>query len=127
MKPLILLVLLLSSCIRPNPNGGLYIPIPSKEVKYPIDVFYKDDKPPKSYDILERVSIKEESPEFRGTTNGRMLNRGNDEDQKRLLMAQLVLKAQNIGADALVNVNYRVMLGEKTTGYELWGIAVRYK
>jgi uncharacterized protein YbjQ (UPF0145 family) len=55
-----------------------------------------------------------------------MLKRGNDEQQKRDLLKQMVEKAQDLGASGLMNVNYKVFSTASTSGYILTGKAFRY-
>jgi uncharacterized protein YbjQ (UPF0145 family) len=56
-----------------------------------------------------------------------MVYRGNDAQTKDLLTAQLVLKAQKVGADALINVQYRYFTSTTVEGYTMKGLAVKYR
>lgn len=56
-----------------------------------------------------------------------MAYRGNDAQTKDLLTAQLVIKAQKLGADALINVQYRYFTSATVEGYTLKGLAVQYR
>jgi uncharacterized protein YbjQ (UPF0145 family) len=53
--------------------------------------------------------------------------RGNDAKTKELLTARLVIKAQKIGADAIINVKYKYYTSVNREGYLLSGLAVRYR
>ena len=115
------LLLLISACFRPN------IPISTGTV-YPIDVFMENQQPDRPYSEIEWVEIsREDTLTDRQKAHGRMLYRGNSAETKDLLTAQLVLKAQKLGADALMNVQYRYYTSATKEGYILKGLAVRYR
>ncbi|MEZ0542117.1 hypothetical protein [Fibrella arboris] len=119
---LLLLPFLLSGCFRPA------IPI-STGPKYPVDLFYADQQPGRSYDELKFLSISDEVPlqanqRIRG---GRMLSRGNTMLDKDVLMGKLTLQAKRLGADALINVRYQYFTTATANGYSLEGLAVKYK
>jgi hypothetical protein len=112
----------LAGCFRP------VIPI-STRPQYPIDVFYEHETVSRPYDEVRLLSLSEEKPldARQRRSRDRMLYRGNDLEQKDLLLAQMVVDAQRLGADALVNVKYQVFTSATTTGYTLEGLAVKYR
>ena len=113
---------LLGACFRPA------IPI-STGPDYPIDVFMNDQAPDRPYSEIQWVEIsREDTLNARQKKEGnRMVGRGNDAQAKDLLTAQLVLKAQKIGADALINVQYRYFTSATVEGYSMKGLAVKYR
>ena len=117
-----------TSCVKVLPNGGLYVPIPNVEPKFPVQIFYGENKPTANYDFIEHIVLNEEKPLEKNQIikQGRMLKRGNNEETKQLLLAQLTMKATEIGAHALINVTYKVFATATSTGYELKGDAVRF-
>jgi hypothetical protein len=103
---------------------GLGFQIPDK---YPIEILIGTEQPQTSVQEIEKLSISDETPiqpdqEYKG----RMLNRGNDQQQKKALLDRMVAQAQDLGASGLMNVNYKVFSTAKTTGYILSGTAFRY-
>ena len=105
--------------------GG--IPI-STGTKYPIEVLYEDQSLERPYSEIGIIEISnEDSLTARQTQDKRMMFRGNDAKTKELLTARLVLKAQKIGADAIINVKYKYYTSVKNEGYMLSGLAVRYR
>lgn len=117
-----LLILSATACFRPN------IPISTGTV-YPIDVFMIHEAPDRPYSELQWVELsREDTLDARQKKNSeRMLYRGNDAETKEVLMAQLVLKAQKLGADALMSVQYKYYTSVKSEGYIIKGMAVRYR
>lgn len=115
------LILIVTACFRPN------IPISTGAV-YPIDVFMENQQPDRPYSEIQWVEIsREDTLTDRQKTSDRMLYRGNSAETKDLLTAQLVLKAQKLGADALMNVQYRYYTSATSEGYILKGLAVKYR
>jgi len=112
----------LMGCFRP------VVPI-STRPQYPIDVFYENETVSRPYDEVRLLSFSEEKPlnAKQRRSRDRMLYRGNDMEQKDLLLAQMVVDAQRLGADALVNVKYQVYTSATATGYLLEGLAVKYR
>lgn len=103
------------------------IPI-STNKKYPIEVLYDDNQLERPYSEIGLVEItSEDSLTARQTQDQRMMFRGNDAKTKELLTARLVLKAQKIGADAIIHVRYKYFTSVKSEGYMLSGLAVRYR
>lgn len=112
---------LLTGCFRPivylqnNPN-------------YPVAVFYDNQRPKRPFEPLQDLETKGEVPlAGRQTANRRMLSRGNDMQQKELLLARLTMEAKKIGADALVDVRYKYYTSLTDNGYVMTGLAVKYK
>lgn len=112
----------LAGCFRP------VIPI-STRPQYPIDVFYVNETVNRPYDELTLLTMSGEKPltPDQRRSRDRMLYRGNDMEQKDLLLAQMVVDAQKLGADALINVKYQVYTSATATGYTLEGLAVKYR
>lgn len=103
---------------------GLGFQIPDK---YPIEVLIGNEQPQTTVQEIEKLSISDETPiqpdqEYKG----RMLYRGNDQQQKKALLDRMVAQAQDLGASGLMNVNYKVFSTAKTTGYILSGTAFKY-
>jgi hypothetical protein len=122
-KILLLASLLLGGCFRPA------IPI-SRGPVYPIDVFFENQtKPDRPYTELQWVELSNEETltDRQKRSSERLLYRGNDAETKELLTAQLVLKAQRLGADALMNVQYKYFTTATTEGYLLRGMAIEYR
>ncbi len=113
---------ILTGCFQPA------LPI-STRPQYPIDVFFEKETTDRTYDELQLLTLSDESPlsERSRRDKERLMYRGNDVQQKDLLMAKLVIDAQKLGADALVNVKYRVFTSATSTGYQLEGLAVKYR
>ena len=108
-----------------NCSGG--IPI-SSNTKYPIEVLYDNQPLERPYSEIAVVEISsEDSLTDRQTQDKRMMYRGNDAKTKELLTARLVMKAQKIGADAIINVKYKYYTSVNKEGYLLSGLAVRYR
>jgi hypothetical protein len=105
-------------------HDGLGFAIPDK---YPIEILIGQEKPQTETQEIEKLTISDESPiQPDQLYKGRMLNRGNDQQQKKALLDRMVLQAQDLGASGLMNVNYKVFSTAKTTGYTLSGTAFRY-
>ncbi len=103
------------------------IPI-TTSTKYPIEVFYENQTLDRPYSEIGWVEISSEdslTPEQ--TQDKRMMQRGNDMKTKELLTARLVIKAQKIGANAIINVQYKYYTSVKSEGYMLKGLAVRFR
>ncbi|GGM99280.1 hypothetical protein GCM10010967_36510 [Dyadobacter beijingensis] len=112
---------MLSAC------AGNGIPI-SSNTKYPIEVLYDSQPLERPYSEIGIVEIgSEDTLTERQTQDKRMMFRGNDAKTKELLTAKLVMKAQKIGADAIINVKYKYYTSVNKEGYMLSGLAVRYR
>ncbi|QRR01989.1 hypothetical protein [Dyadobacter sandarakinus] len=107
--------------------AGSGIPI-STNTRYPIEVLYENQEPERPYSEIGIVEISsEDSLTADQTQDKRMMYRGNDAKTKELLTARLVMKAQKIGADAIIHVRYKYFTSVKKEGYMLSGLAVRYR
>ena len=117
-----LISLLTAACFRPN------IPISTGTV-YPIDVFMENQSPDRPYSEIEWVSISQDDTlsAKQKADNTRMTARGNDAQTKELLTARLVLKAQKLGADAIMKVNYQYYTSATMEGYTMKGLAIKYR
>jgi hypothetical protein len=114
----ILPLAILASCAIPISTGA----------KYPIDVLYENQPVERPYSEIGLVEISsEDSLTAEQTRDKRMMQRGNDAKTKELLLARLVIKAQKIGANAIINVQYKYYTTVKNEGYVLKGLAVRYR
>jgi uncharacterized protein YbjQ (UPF0145 family) len=105
-------------------KDGLGFQIPDK---YPIEILIGEEQPQTATEVIEKLSISDETPIQEGQLyKGRMLNRGNDQQQKKALLDRMVAQAQDLGASGLMKVNYKVFSTAKTTGYTLSGTAFKY-
>lgn len=105
-------------------RDGLGFQVPDK---YPIEILIGNEQPQAQTENIEKLSISDETPiQPNQLYKGRMLNRGNDQQQKKALLDRMVLQAQDLGASGLMNVNYKVFSTANTTGYTLSGTAFRY-
>ncbi|MFT4033074.1 MAG: heavy metal-binding domain-containing protein [Siphonobacter sp.] len=119
----ILLVCLLQSCFLPS------IPI-SRKPKYDLDVYWKEEKgPDRSFEIIDQVIIQDEIPltNTQLKTKGPMTMRGNDSRQKIRLTEELVEKAKQLGANAVLDVKYKYYITASSNGFIMEGTAVRYR
>lgn len=123
MKKLAVFVLTLSlaGCFKP-------VAYLQNRPSYPVDVFYDTQRPERPFDPLQDLEVKGEVPLVaRQSGNRRMLSRGNDMQQKELMLTRLTLEAKKLGADALVSVRYTYYTSMTDNGYVMSGVAVRYK
>ena len=120
--PCLVITLLTAACFRPN------IPISTGTV-YPIDVFMEGQSPERPYSEIEWVSISQDDTLSAKQTDprNRLTARGNDAQTKELLTARLVLKAQKLGADAVMKVNYQYYTSATMEGYTMKGMAIKYR
>lgn len=118
----VLLMLGVAGCFRPA------IPI-AMAPNYPVDVFYEHQQPDRPFTELEWLEYKEEVPlaEQQQPKKGRMVKRGNNVEQKELLLARLTMQAKKMGADALVAVRYQYYSSATVNGYSMRGMAVKYQ
>lgn len=114
-------LLSLTGCLQ----SGLPI---STKTKYALDVFYETDTPERPYEEIQWIEIANEADLQKHPKKGQaMVDQGNDAETKSLLTAQLVVKAQKMGADALIKVQYKYYASVKTEGYSMRGMAVKYR
>jgi len=111
----------LTSCFRPivylknNPN-------------YPVDVFYVNQRPERPFEPLQDLESKGNvTLQNSQTVNRRMLSRGNNMQEKEMLLARLTMEAKKLGADALVDVRYTYYTSKNENGYVMTGLAVKYR
>ena len=117
----LLLSLSLTGCFKPV----VYL---QNKTHYPVDVFYETQRPERPFEPLQDLEVKGEVPlTGRQSSNERMLSRGNDAQQKELMLARLTMQAKKIGADALVAVRYTYYTSRTDNGYVMTGLAVKYK
>ena len=96
--------------------------------KYPVDVFYFNERPDRPFDPIRELQSEGEGPlNTRQTADHRMVKRGNDMQQKETLLARLTLEAQKLGADALIDVRYKYYTSITDNGYQMSGVAVKYR
>ena len=105
-------------------HSGLGFQIPDK---FPIEILEGEAKPQTAFEEIQKLSLSDESPiqpdqEYKG----KMLKRGNNQQEKKAMLDRLVAQAQDLGASGLMNVNYKVFSTQKTTGYILSATAFRY-
>jgi len=116
-----LLLLGLTGCFKPM----VYL---QNKPSYPVDVFYENQRPERPFDPLQDLEVKGEVPLVdRQSANRRMVSRGNDMQQKELMLSRLTIQAKKLGADALVSVRYTYYTSTTDNGYIMSGLAVRYK
>lgn len=119
--PLALLVLGLTGCFRP-------VAYLQHKTHYPVDVFYENQRPERPFVPLQDLEIKDEIELTRRQWgNQRMLSRGNDAQQKELMLSRLTMQAKKLDADALVAVRYTYYTAVNYNGYIMTGLAVKYK
>ncbi len=117
----LLLLISLTGCFQPL----VYL---QNKPNYPVDVFYENQRPERPFDPLQDLELKGEVPlTQRQSGNQRLLSRGNDMQQKELLLARLTMQAKKLGADALVAVRYTYYTSITDNGYVMSGLAVKYK
>ena len=105
-------------------HDGLGFEVP---VKYDIDVLYFNDNPKQKFEEIETIKMSGEVPlEEKQTQNGKMLFRGNHQDKKQEILNQMVAKAKELGASALIDVKYSVYSTQTASGFTFTGKAVRY-
>jgi hypothetical protein len=111
----------LTGCFQP----AIYL---QNKPHYSVDVFYENQRPERPFDPIQDLEIKSELPLVdRQSGHNRMLSRGNDMQQKELLLARLTMQAKKIGADALVAVKYTYYTSTTYNGYVMTGLAAKYK
>ncbi len=111
------------SCFSPS------VPIKQK-AKYDLDVYWENEKKPdRPFQVIDQVVIQEEMPltDEQRRTRGPMVGRGNDARQKNRLTEMLVKKAEDIGANAVMDVKYKYYTTATSNGYIMEGTAVLYR
>ena len=111
----------LASCFRPI----VYL---KNSPNYPVDVFYANQRPERPFEPLQDLESKGDvTLQNSQTVNRRMLSRGNNMQEKEMLLARLTMEAKKLGADALVDVRYKYYTSITNNGYVMTGLAVKYK
>lgn len=96
--------------------------------KYPVDVFYSNERPSRPFDPIRELNSAGEVPlNTRQTNDYRMVKRGNNMQQKETLLARLTMEAKKLGADALIDVRYKYYTSLTDNGYQMSGMAVKYR
>ncbi len=140
---LVFCALLVVSCKKPLQTNNYYetnyatgtttprsgIALNFKGEKFPIDVFFKPEKPEFEVEDIQEVSIgaEEYNGEKEKLVKGRMVQRGKSIEEKKILIALLVEKAEGLGASCLYNVNYQYYTDQTSSGYVVSGMAAKYK
>lgn len=105
-------------------KSGLGFEIP---YKFQIDVLYGNEAPKQSFEVIETITMSGEEPLTADQTyKGKMLNRGNHQNKKKEILDEMVAKAVDVGASALMEVNYKVYSTTNANGYIFTGKAIRY-
>jgi hypothetical protein len=111
-----------------NPVARSGLALPQANENYPIDVIFKPDKPKHQVIDIEEISIGNE--QLNGSkeqiVQGRMVGRGQNADIKKILIANLIDHAVQLGAHCLYNVNYQYYTDQTSSGYILSGMAAKY-
>lgn len=116
-----LLTLGLTGCFKPI----VYL---RNQPNYPVDVFYENQRPERPFEPLQDLETTGEVPlDDRQTAYNRMVSRGNNMQQKELLLARLTMQAKKLGADALIGIRYTYYTSMTQNGYVMSGLAVKYK
>ena len=111
----------LTSCFRPI----VYL---KNSPNYPVDVFYVNQRPERPFEPLQDLESKGNvTLQNSQTVNRRMLSRGNNMQEKEMLLARLTMEAKKLGADALVDVRYTYYTSKNENGYVMTGLAVKYR
>ena len=111
----------LTSCFRPI----VYL---KNSPNYPVDVFYVNQRPERPFEPLQDLESKGNvTLQNSQTVNRRMLSRGNNMQEKEMLLARLTVEAKKLGADALVDVRYTYYTSKNENGYVMTGLAVKYR
>lgn len=126
MKTIVLLICLagcLTACFKPMVAISRY-------PHYPVDVFYENQRPERPYQEIQpleshRTQSLASSPQR--NIGGKTVGRGNTLQEKELLLAKMTMDAKKLGADALVNIRYQYFMTVDSTGYQMNGVAVKYR
>lgn len=123
---LLLLVLLCNACAF---RSGMMTN------KYPVDVFWDNQEPRRNYEIIGNVNLnneryyttKDKKARKELLTHYGDLPRGYRYDEKEILIFQLTRKAKEMGADAIMNVNYSLTVSQAKYSYDLSAVALKYR
>lgn len=118
-------LLLLTACLSGCFPARLYL---RNKPNFPVDVFYENQRPERPFEPIRNLEVSDETPVRDGQVlNKRLLKRGNDMQEKELLLARLTLQAKKLGANALVGVKYTYYTSATDNGFSMRGLAVRYR
>lgn len=99
--------------------------------KYPTDIFWDKDVPKRPYDVLGNVILQKESYYENEPKNKKYyygnLPKGYSYDEKEIMIYLLSKKAKEMGADAIMSINYQVFVSQDKYGYDLKAVAIKYK
>ena len=103
--------------------------------KYPVEVFWDNQEPRRSYEIIGNVSLnneryyttKDKKARKELLTHYGDLPKGYRYDEKEILVFQLTRKAKEMGADAIMHINYSLTVSQTKYGYDLSAVALKYK
>ncbi len=119
------------SCSRPitTSDGSMGFPIQLAKTNYQIPVYFSNQHVDLiSYQEIGKVKVEKEVELAPAETKQRrMIYRGNNEDQKRALLDQLIIQAVAMEASAIVNVTYKYYTAATYQGFVLEGVAVKFK
>lgn len=109
------------------------IGIPRSYKMFPTEIFFKEDVPQRPFQEIEYVYLSDER-EYYENKNLRQdllqkygqLPKGYSYEEKELLLYQLSKQAREIGADAIIQVEYQLYIRKDVYGYNLKALAVRY-
>ncbi|GAB4131424.1 MAG: hypothetical protein OHK0045_24430 [Raineya sp.] len=103
--------------------------------KYPVEVFWDKQEPSRNYEIIGNVNLQNER--YYTTKDKKMrkellthygdLPRGYRYDEKEILIFQLTRKAKEMGADAIMHINYSLTISQTKYGYDLSAVALKYR
>jgi hypothetical protein len=126
LRKFFLLIFLCSACVF---RSGMMTN------KYPVEVFWDNQEPRRNYEIIGNVSLsneryyttKDKKARKELLTHYGDLPKGYRYDEKEILVFQLTRKAKEMGADAIMNINYRLTVSQTKYGYDLSAVALKYK
>ncbi len=99
--------------------------------KYPTDIFWDKDEPKRPYEILGDVKMQKESYYTSEKRRKKQyygdLPKGYSYDEKEIMIFHLSKKAKEMGADAIMRINYQVFVSQDKYGYDLSALAIKYK
>jgi hypothetical protein len=104
------------------------IGIKAPKAKYPIDVFFVNEKLPHPVKELQPLEISDEVYiDLKKTVqSGRVIQKGNTFDFKLMLIDQLVEQAESLGATVLYDLKYSNYISQTSSGFVLSGKAGVY-
>jgi len=103
--------------------------------KYPVEVFWDKREPDKAYEVIGDVKLTDERYYSTKSKDARKellthygdLPKGYKYDEKEILIYQLTKKAKDMGADAIMGINYQLSISQDKYGYNLSCVALKYK